>query len=247
MDFQAQKTIKSICNVVHSWMGYIYEVSSTKHFAAESSLRYPIVGYLERLGAIIEMEEKHPIFPGSQIDFKWTLKDNVSYMEMKYVRNRTINIQSIYDDIFRLALIPEENAHKYFLICGENHDFETHIRNRTISDVVIPTEGHEEVKISNSGKRNVYAFDNILSFSTQGGSKPETNSNISEKTNEFDIKNVYYNDFKQRYDVKCLKDNALPSNLNIKSILLQPVNMGLSSAVGLWEIQNIKDDKCKIY
>jgi hypothetical protein len=45
--------IRSVASVLHSWLNYLYEVSNTKHLAAESSLRFPIAALLERTSSEI--------------------------------------------------------------------------------------------------------------------------------------------------------------------------------------------------
>ena len=128
---QSDFHIRNIANVVHSWMGYLYEVSEVKYLAAESSLKYPIVGLLERKVAItnIELEIEHPSFSQKRVDFYWEDRYTKNYMEMKYIRDSKVDVQKILNDVFRLSLIDTEDAKRYFLVCGTYVDFQKYFQN----------------------------------------------------------------------------------------------------------------------
>ena len=161
---QASFNIRNVANVVHSWIGYLYEVSETKHLAAESSLRYPITGLLERKGEIsnIELEKIHPYFSQKRIDFYWKMENVENYLEMKYVRSSYVNAQKILNDVFRLALIGNENTHKYFLVCGKIEDFQKYFQNFQ-NKIKAIEKMNEGVKILQSGDGNKL-FDSYFSF-----------------------------------------------------------------------------------
>lgn len=231
-------SIRSISHVVHSWMSYLYEVSETPHLAAESSLRYPITGFLERQENVeIAMEAKHSFFPEAQIDFAWKLKDEDSYMEMKYVRDQSIDVSSIFDDIFRLALIPqnhlEQKQHRFFLICGKTYDFVKRVQHRMGKKAIEESSLH----IEQSGENIKYVFDNILSFEIKSTQEGVKDVNVKEFT--FDTSNIYYRDFVDRYKQKCITGNVIPETMRIRTTLLEPIDLGLKSAVAIWEIERV--------
>lgn len=238
--------IRNVANVVHSWMSYLYEVSETKHLAAESSLRYPISGLLERKDDIkLEMEVQHPCFKRKRIDFMWTRKKEPSdgvYLEMKYVRNQSINIQDFFDDIFRLALI-NENARfkKYFLVCGKTIDFEVHFReiliNNQYDDSSLVYTKKEPYKVKQrtiSNKEHI--FDSVFTFNNDP--KKQIPSKKVFNTTDGNI-SKYYVDFKNRYCELCKEEFQIPLQLKIKTTLLQPIDKGLQSSVAIWEIEGI--------
>ena len=233
---------RNIANVVHSWMNYLYEVSETEHLAAESSLRYPIAGLLERKkGITLKMEEDHPCFNDARIDFTWTDGTEVVFLEMKYVRNEEISIQEFYDDIFRLATIPEPHSHKYFLVCGREDYFKSQFERRMIniksflSSKIIKQKNH--ILIAQNGPKREFAFDNILSFSIDGKTD---NSEIRDCI--FGARKKYYKfyqTFRNTYKNKCRNGYDIPKNLHIRTTLLQPINNGFRSSVAVWEIESI--------
>ncbi len=187
--------IRNVANVVHSWMSYLYEVSETKHLAAESSLRYPISELLERKDDIkLEMEVRHPCFKRKRIDFMWTYKKQPSYgayLEVKYVRDQSINTQDFFDDIFRLALI-DENAHfkKYFLVCGKTIDFGAHFRETLINnqdvDSALFYTAKEPYKVKQRTLSNKeYIFDSVFMFNNDP--KKQNSSNKYFNTTDVNI------------------------------------------------------------
>ena len=235
--------IRYVANVVHSWMSYIYEVSETKHFAAESSLRYPIAGLLERKKDIsLFMEEDHPIFSDARIDFMWKNDQKKIYLELKYIRDISINVQEIFDDIFRLAFIQEGHAQAYFLMCGESANFIKRIQRRTriVNKPVVKKNG--KINVEQSGKKRAFLFRKIFSFDPCN----RTNRRPGYKNiKEFEFKAddnayyKYYSTFKDTYSNKCKLKMQFPDCLKIKTTLVQPINKGLRSAVAIWKIEKI--------
>lgn len=231
---QSDFYIRNIANVVHSWMGYLYEVSEVKHLAAESSLRYPIVGLLERKISSdnIKLECCHPCFEQKRVDFYWEDRYTKNYMEMKYIRDSKVDVQTILNDVFRLALIDDKAAQKYFLVCGRAVNFQKYFQN------VIQNESDQMVKPNNvitvkqNGESNYNALDSYFCFVD----KPE------KKIIKLNIKNdKYYKKFAKEYKPCCTKGFVIPAAITISIELLQPINKGLESAVAIWKIERIED------
>ena len=232
----ADFNIQSVANVVHSWMSYIYEVSDTEHLAAESSLAYPIVGYFERSDRInICMEDDLPSFHGKRVDFKWMVDGRNYYMEMKYVRPDSINIQGIYNDIFRLALIDEENSVKYFLLCGEVDALESKIFQQQSEPFTKTEDGKIEVRTCNN-KKVQSKFAEILSFNI--GKKSSSKTAIKKHT--FYKTEERFQSFveNKKYFTEEQRKNA-PTSIRICTELVQPYSKGLKSAVAIWEIKTL--------
>lgn len=242
--------IGNVADVIHSWMNYIYEVSDTDHLAAESSLRYPIAGLLERKkdDVSVAMEVEHPCYKDARVDFMWKNKTDSVFLEMKYVKEDSINVQDFFDDIFRLATIPEENCHKYFLVCGKIDDFKKNFERRKVSTKnaytsVLKKKG-EKVRVKQNTSTRASAFDEILSFVIQP-SPQETiiGENIAEKMYCFSAKRKlykYYQEFKKAYTKKCKGGYQCPRKITIKTILLQPINKGFTSSVAVWKIEQVE-------
>ena len=241
--------IGNVADVVHSWMNYIYEVSDTEHLAAESSLRYPIAGLLERKkGEIsLSMEVDHPCFDDARIDFMWSDKTDKVYLEMKYVNDKSIDVQDFFDDIFRLATIPEENCHRYFLVCGKIDDFRKNferkqINPRTAYASSLVKKGNS-VKVKPNNSKRIFVFDDILSFVLNQSPLKLTQKAIGEKEYCFAVKRKlykYYQEFKKVYNKKCINGYKCPSRITIKTILLQPINKGFTSSVAVWRIEQVE-------
>ena len=222
--------IQSVANVVHSWMSYIYEVSDTKHLAAESSLRYPIVGYFERCNNIkILMEEDLPSFSGKRVDFMWTEENKYKYyMEMKYIRDNSINVQGIYDDIFRLALIEDDNSMKYFMLCGNIDDFVAKIFKK---ERIPFYEEDGKIILNEHDNYTQKILCDILPFEINDEFK--TNTFYAKKGNNF-----YSFVHNKKYYPKGKKMLA-PKSIEIATKLVQPYSKGLKSAVAICEIRKI--------
>lgn len=215
-------------NVVHSWMGYLYEVSEIKDLTAESSLKYPIIGLLERKREIsnIQLECLHPCFEYKRIDFYWEIGDLKNYMEMKYIRDSNVDVQKILDDVFRLALLRGGNICKYFLVCGRVEDFQKYFQRNSGNEKPIKKEEGEKIKILQSKDKKDNIFDSFFSFNVDDNTKI-----IEQKEN-----NRYFKTFKSKYVLRCRSDYSIPDNIIIKTKLVQPIDKGLRSAVAIWEI-----------
>lgn len=228
--------IRNVADVVHSWMNYLYEVSDTKHLAAESSLRYPISGLLERKKDIdLEMEVDHPNFTDARIDFMWSQQCGGAYLELKYIRDGSVDVQSIYDDIFRLALIKKKKYSSYLLICGESNNFDKYFKNRKVH-VERPFKEGETIKIRQTGGNMEYVFQSIFAFDMA-----DNNLDHEIATQNFDGEKEgdYYCDFKSRYDKKLKNNNTNPTNITIRTTLIQEINKGFKSSVALWKIERV--------
>ena len=234
--------IRNVANVVHSWMNYLYEVSETEQLAAESSLRYPIAGLLERKKDVtLNMEEDHPCFNDARIDFTWNDGKETVFLEMKFVKNEEISVQEFYDDLFRLATIPETHCHKYFLVCGREDSFKAQFERRMINIKSLISskikKQNKRIHIVQNGSKREFAFDNILSFSIDG------KTDYSEKRDcIFSAKKKYYKYyqvFRKTYKNKCRDGYEIPKRIHIQTTLLQHINMGFKSSVAVWEIKSL--------
>lgn len=241
--------IGNVADVIHSWMNYIYEVSDTDHLAAESSLRYPIAGLLERKkdDVSVAMEVEHPCYKDARVDFVWSNKTDTVYLEMKYVNNDTINVQDVFDDIFRLATIPGLNNHKYFLVCGKIDDFKKNFERRKVNTKIAYTsvlkKQGKTIKVKQNVPTRDFAFGEILSFTISQLPHETTPDHVQEKIYRFSAKRKlykYYREFKKAYKKKCKEEYKCPQNITIKTDLLQPINKGFSSSVAVWRIEQVE-------
>jgi len=145
--------IPQLAQAIYSWLTYV-EYTSNSHILAESSVRYPLVEFVERrYGKIVDLEIKHPVLAGRRIDFAICdgndgeeEKEKVAYIELKYARSWTRTseeAQLIFNDLMRLALLSDE-ADCFFIMCGRSDDFiQNFKRIIKLSDKTIPTRTND--------------------------------------------------------------------------------------------------------
>ncbi len=124
--------IQRLGQTVGAWLDYYYAVSSTQKILAESAVRFPIVGFLERQDNIkVQLEYKHSVFVTRRIDIEWECRKNemkLGLMEVKYIRKDSMSEeekQRIINDLIRLGMLPKDDTSaRYFLLCGDRTLFD---------------------------------------------------------------------------------------------------------------------------
>lgn len=224
--------IRSVASVLHSWLNYLYEVSNTKHLAAESSLRFPIAGFLERKDVKLTLEKEHPYFKRKRVDFYWKTRGFDIYMEAKYVRGKNQPIcQDIYNDLFRLALIDDgkhRNNITYFLICGNIKDFGKYFGITNQSKAYFEDEGGG-IKLHSYKTKVEGNINEILSC--------DINEDIREF--EFHKNNEFYNSFVEKYHSDT-NSSPIPQSLKIRTTLMMSYTKELESAVAIWKVERVE-------
>lgn len=223
--------IRSVASVLHSWLNYLYEVSNTKHIAAESSLRFPIAALLERTDVKLTLEKGHPCFKRKRVDFYWETRGFDIYMEAKYVRGKNQPVhQDIYNDLFRLALIGDDkiqNRITYFLICGNIKDFGEYFGITNQSKAYNKNE-RGGIKLNSYTTEVEGSINDILSY----------NFNEAIKELDFSRANEFYNSFVDNYS----SDNSgslIPQSIKIRTTLMMPYSRELESAVAIWKVERV--------
>ena len=132
------------------WLNYFCNVSKSD-ILLESSIRFPLIEYLERkFNAKVDLEVSHPKFKNKLIDFKYVLNDienQSGYIELKFLRKDTASAnarQRIFNDIIRLAAL-DENLVNYFILCGRRDYFNGRFRR------IVPASRQDRILVS---KRN---------------------------------------------------------------------------------------------
>lgn len=157
--------IQRLGQAVGAWLDY-YAVSDTQKILAESAVRFPIVGFLERQDNIkVQLEYKHSIFVTRRIDIEWEGKDGTSLglMEIKYIRRDSMSKeekQRIINDLIRLGMLPEDSTSaKYFLLCGDRTLFDdlfcirkNIVMNSLSSQKIIPLSQKQSSKVNRRRK-----------------------------------------------------------------------------------------------
>lgn len=225
--------IRSVASVLHSWLNYLYEVSNTKHLAAESSLRFPIAGFLERKDVKLTLEKEHPYFKRKRVDFYWKTRGFNIYMEAKYIRGKNQPVyQDIYNDLFRLALIGDDkiqNRITYFLICGNKKDFDKYFGITNQSKAYDKNE-RGGIKLNSYTTKVEGNINDILSY----------NFNEVIKELDFSRANDFYNSFVGNYDSDTNTNaSPIPQSIKIRTTLLMPYSRDLESAVAIWKVERV--------
>lgn len=223
--------IRSVASVLHSWLNYLYEVSNTKHLAAESSLRFPIAALLERKNVNLTLEKEHPFFKRKRVDFYWKTRGFDIYMEAKYIRGKNQPVyQDVYNDLFRLALISGDklqNKITYFLISGNIKDFGEYfgITNQS--------------KAYNKNERGCIKL-NSYTTKVEEGINDILSCNFNEAIKELDFSRVnkFYKSFVDDYNSDT-NASPIPQSIKIRTTLLMPYSRDLESAVAIWKVERV--------
>ena len=199
-----------------------YVAISYANLLAESSIRYPIVEYLERrLGyKTIKLEHEHEVFKRTRCDvYVERKKGNETekiIFEFKYVRDNTSTLfQDYFDDLLRLHYLHEKGIQSLFVVCGNPINFNNQfrrIKSRT-------------VQLGNKNGRPCGVFSQILSFSIG-------NPNKRFSVNDY---RSNYRDFRSHYEF--IDDDILhPDDLIIQTRLISLIYKDGQQSVGIWEV-----------
>jgi hypothetical protein len=199
-----------------------YEAISYAKILAESSIRYPIVEYLERRLSLkkLELEYTHPIFKRKRCDLyveKGSGENTERVVfEFKYVKDTTSDLfQDYFDDIIRLHYLHNAGMQALFLVCGSTLNFNSQFRrtkNRT-------------VQLGRKKMRPSGLFSRCLSFSA-------VNPQKSISTNRY---RKYYNEFCNNYNFR-QSGQIHPTTLLIRTRLIKLLNGFDQQSVGIWEV-----------
>lgn len=228
--------IAKLGKTVSAWLDYQYSVVKTERLVAESSIRFPLIEYLERNtnNRNLCLEKPHELFKRRRVDFYWECKNGKgkryvkNFLELKYLRpdsGTAEGIQHIANDIFRLVWLPSK-ATKYFMLCGNFDTFDKTLRKYPSDNISI-----ENLFSTSKEKRNLQSkIDYMLSL--------DSNSVVSiKKENDVDGIKENYSQFKVQYskDFKRKSLHFLPfSTKLVYSAIGDSV-----SWVAIWEVKKI--------
>lgn len=199
-----------------------YEAISYAKVLAESSIRYPVVEYLERRLSYknIVLEYSNPIFQRKRCDLyvEKVIGANIERIvfEFKYVRDTTSGLfQDYFDDILRLHYLHNDGIQALFIVCGSTLIFNSQfrsIKNRT-------------TQLGNKKGRPSGMFSQCLSFSARRPDK-------SFSTNKYQ---PYYTEFCNNYNFR-QPQQIHPAAINIQTRLVKIINDFDQQSVGIWEV-----------
>lgn len=119
------KEISNVAKCIFYWLNYNSSVSRSQQLI-ESSIRFPLVECIERLGKSVKLEVPHPYFEGHKLDFQIIDGESTSSIELKFLNPQTADKgeRSRYlADLIRLASIDKEGSTNYFIVCGSTYNY----------------------------------------------------------------------------------------------------------------------------
>ncbi len=232
---------QNIARSIYYWFCYINN-SSNSDVLLESSVRFPLVEYLERReGMKVFLEKRIDGYSHRAIDFYFektsfvndssgnmTNKIEVSfYAEIKFVSLDTgdsLIRQKVFNDLVRLRHYASDNVFCYFIMCGPTPFFETSFKKVSVKT--------ERGNLRQSGKTNTKApkrtvYNDWFSFNIN---KPDKSISVHRKP---------HSGYSARFD-KDYQDGVLRSHdFSTTLIQLFPENNQYDSpqSVGIWQIK----------
>ena len=232
---------QNLARSIFHWLCYVKN-STNSNVLLESSVRFPLVEYLERREGIktVNLEKDIEGYSHRAFDFyfentyeeedqktkKVREKTDRFYLEIKFVSidtgDGTIR-QKVFNDLSRLRYFAGEDSYCFFIMCGPTKFFETSFRSvlKKVERGKIPTYKNKDVSVQNNS-----IFNKWFSFDIK---KPHKSIDIG------DVEHlVYSNRFNTEYN-----DGPLES-MSFKSTLIQLFPNGNDSlspeSVGIWQI-----------
>jgi len=118
-----QDEITRLANAIFYWLNYQHSVSRSD-ILLESSVRYPLVEYIERqLQIEVKLEKLYDDLGKRRVDFSFDFRGNGCNIELKFLSKYTssdIQHQFIFNDLLRLSILKGVN---YFVLCGSSEHF----------------------------------------------------------------------------------------------------------------------------
>lgn len=239
---ESNSDVKNASQAVFHWLCYIQMVSRC-NILAESSIKYPFVECLKRMGyEKIHLEARHPIFLSRYMDlFCGNVKDEDHiaildeeakiYVEFKYVRSGTRKKkeqQRIFDDILRLYQVKLNHPKTfcYFIITGDTVTFESCFR--SIKEPAQTESTIKENPYSQSLDRPIAQgiYSNWFSF----------NMDVNKGYKEITLHgNTFFQEFLKNYEKCSLSDTNIVKTHLLSNCLEKDRDL-YPQALALWEI-----------
>lgn len=240
--YQYRTLAQNLARSIYYWLCYVKN-STDSNVLLESSVRFPLVEYLERREGITSvcLEKKIKGYSHRAFDFYFEKRDKTTdkvtgktkeitrarfYVEIKFVSidtgDATIR-QRVFDDLSRLRYYAKKDTFCYFIMCGPTVMFRT-----SFQSVAPKVERGEfpQYKIGEEPTLYTSVYNDWFSFS------------ISEPEKSIDITDIKHRKYSKHFD-KDYKKGKLKS-LSFISRLIQifPNGNDVESpqSVGIWQI-----------
>lgn len=232
---------QNLARSVYYWLCYVYN-SSNSDVLLESSVRFPLVEYLERReGIVVSLEKKIDGYSHRAVDFYFEKTENYTdksgklsqkviasfYIEIKFVSIDTGDAsvrQKIYDDLNRLRHYAKDDVFCYFIMCGPTSYFETAFRKVSVKSERGSLRQNGEAK-SKASKRTIY--NDWFSFNIK---KPDKLIHVHHKL---------HSSYSKRFDKAYLEGELRARDFSTTLIQLFPIDNPLDSyqSVGIWQVK----------
>lgn len=222
------------------------------HFITESAVRFPLSEYLERRMGVsdLELEYVYEKFHGKRCDFRFTVpianQKNECLCEIKYVKNKKVDLQDYCNDILRLHFAnSDENKRTFLLVCGESSNFINSFVNRSVVEsgakvgnefYTRPTKFASE---PDSDLIQIYS-NTIGDIWLSTGEKPEKKMTVRPDLWDDFRASHFFKSGKREGENCCIpfRDDPMPVVIDTKRVCLfiKQRGEGLPHAIGIWEI-----------
>ena len=222
------------------WLNFL-SATGREYIIAERTLAIPASEYLERhFIDQVFLEHDHPALSQKKIDlyFKDTMMGVQSVFEFKYVRQDSTNPlkerKRYFNDLMRLHLASQQGYKSYFLVCGNQINFNTCFQNFNLQGKY-PTAGPRR---GSTGPTTSGYFGEWFSFD-----KSVTAKSINLKNKDVDYEPIYrafVKDYSDSYFDSTANKLILPNSITTKLIFLSEdlsaTNIPQTFKIGIWEI-----------
>lgn len=210
--------LANMSQVINLRLSY-YEAICYAKILAESSIRYPVVEYLERRLSYknIILEYNNPVFKRRRCDLYVERGVEKTVFEFKYVRDTTSSLfQDYYDDLLRLHYLHKEGMQSLFVVCGSPLNFNNQFRSIK----------QRTKQLDNKKGRPSGVFSHVLSFSTVRPLKFFQANRYSKN----------YESFCKQYE---FEESVMshPKTLAIQTRLICLIHENGQQSIGIWEVE----------
>ncbi len=232
--------IPHIASAISWWMSYISAVGRN-YIIDEGSIKVPASEYLGASPVTnINLEHPHPALDQKRFDlFFIDQNGEENVIEFKYVKDgstrSTAEKKRVFYDLMKLFLFLQANRKGYFLMCGDQADFNLSFQNYYITPPAVfitPT-----VRGAARGRKS-YFYSRWFSFDKKNPDKV-----INLRTSVKDYKDIYADFVVTKSPAYLTKMGApLIMPVNIKTRLqflsqdMTDSNMPETTKIGIWEV-----------
>lgn len=232
--------INHLASSVIWWLNYISAVGRG-YVISESAIKIPAAEYLEKSiadSSDIQLEFNHPKLFMKRFDLYYKKRSIENAFEFKYIKNGSTLVQNekqrIFNDLMRLFLFLDMNQKGYFLICGDQADFNLSFQKiKQSTSFIQPAALSTSVSAIQSG-----FYSEWFSFDIKYPQK------LIDLTTSDTLYKAIYDDFEVNYATPYQKKTSntlvLPSTITTKLIFLSQEisdsNIPQTTKIGIWEV-----------